>query len=199
MYVYINPCLAEDTVPNPQSVLPPLSLTYVPLPLNFVQPKIKNINLREKKCWLQTHWPISGAELTQHWQQLPIAGKKLLNPCAPHAGLWLGRGWVWCWIWEQLELPAYPATAFLKHGCFLETAGLLTLQKETLGSQRKCFLSKRPRWQSSARGKIKVIEALRVKYKAALQLCFPTIKLPPMQRGKKEGGCENRWAWWASV
>lgn len=71
--------------------------------------------------------------------------------------------------------------------------------KETLGSQRKCFLSKRPRWWSSALGKIKVIEALRVKYKAALQLCFPTIKLPPMQRGKKEGGCENGWAGWASV
>lgn len=136
-------------------------------------------------------------ELTQHWQQLPTAGKKLLNPCTPHAGRWMRMGLV-------LNLGAAGVTC-LPSQCLFEpwmlpgNSGIAHAPKEALGSWRKCFLSKRPRWRSSALGKIKVIEALRVKYKAALQLCFPTIKLPPMQRGKKEGGCENGWAGWASV
>lgn len=102
-------------MPNPQSVLPPLSLTYVPLPLNFVQPKIKNINLREKKCWLQTHWPISGAELTQQlttashcWEE---ATQSLCSPRWPVA---------WPWMGLVLNLGATGVTCLPSH-CLFET------------------------------------------------------------------------------
>lgn len=82
-YVYINPCLAEDTVPNPQLVLLPRSLTYIPLSLglNFIQSKIKNTNLGGKKCWLQIHWPISGVK---SWlstdNSFPLLGKSCSIP-----------------------------------------------------------------------------------------------------------------------
>lgn len=116
------------TLPNPQLVLPPCSLTYIPpsLGLNFVQPRIRNTNLRGKKVLVtNTLDYLWSKEQTQH------CFPQLLSPCVPHAGQWLGCGWVWCWIWEQLELPACPANASLNHTCSLGTVGLLMLQKKS--------------------------------------------------------------------
>lgn len=144
MYVYINPCLAEDTVPNPQPVLPPRSMTYVPLPLNFVQPKIKNINLREKEVLVTNTlaylWSRADSALTTASHCWEEATQSLCSPRWPVARPWMGL---------VLNLGAAGVTCLPSH-CLFETwmlpgnSGIAHAPKEALGSQRKCFLSKRP-------------------------------------------------------
>lgn len=110
--MYINPCLAEDTVPNSQSMLPPHFLTYIPLSLslNSIQPRVKNTNLGGKKCWLQTHWPISGVK---SWfstdNSFPLLGRSCSIPALPKLaggmdvdtlGVEFGSSWMY--------LPAQP-------------------------------------------------------------------------------------------
>lgn len=139
MYVYINPCLAEDTVPNPQSALPPRSMTYVPLPLNFVQPKIKNVNLREKEVLVTNTlaylWSRADSALTTASHCWEEATQSLCSPRWPVARPWMGL---------VLNLGAagvtcLPSHCLLKHGCFLEIVGLLTLQKKPWEARGNAF------------------------------------------------------------
>lgn len=152
----------------------------------------KSVGYKHTGLSLEQRADLARTTASHCWEE---AAQSLRSPCWPVARMWMGL---------VLNLGAAGVTC-LPSQCLFEpwmhpgNTGTAHAPKETLGSRRKCFLSKRPLWRSSVLGKIKVIEALRVKYKADLQLCFPTIKLPRMQRGKKEGGCENGWAGWASV
>lgn len=139
MYVYINPCLAEDTVPNPQPALPPRSMTYVPRPLNFVQPKIKNVNLREKEVLVTNTlaylWSRADSALTTASHCWEEATQSLCSPRWPVARPWMGL---------VLNLGAAGVTCLPSH-CLFETwmlpgnSGIAHAPKETLGSRGNAF------------------------------------------------------------